>query len=82
MQDSNRFLMAQVRNVMWATLVPYQKKGAQFTPQKVMTFEWEKENLPELGGDETEAELLANAAAAAERWAERDAKREAKKLKQ
>lgn len=32
----------QVRQVMWASLAPYQKKGSQLKPQGIMQFEWEK----------------------------------------
>ena len=56
--------------LMYATLLPHQKKGSQLTPQGIMPFAWDENQVNKQADIPTEGEVLA----AKKRWEERDKK--------
>jgi homoserine kinase len=64
----------QTRQIMWAVLTPHQKKGANLTPQKLMQFDWEKDNPDALGlGNDADAAAIAESIAM---WEKLDSKKQ------
>jgi len=60
-ENDYRAQASHTRLIMWAALVPHQKKGADFTPEKLLTFPWEKpaqDALPERMPEELAAAAL------------------------
>ena len=57
--------------VMYATLLPHQKKGSNLTVQSMWPFDWDKENQPKLNVEVATTEDILEVK---KRWAERDKK--------
>ena len=72
----------QMRNIMWAVLSPYSKKGQELTPRKVFAFPWDSDGTSENDGPDrtqmTPEELKAEWEEQQAKWAEVDRKRQQK----
>lgn len=66
---------SQTRMIMWAALAPHQKKGSNLTPQKLMVFDWEKNN-PETPGFTSPEDEAAAIQKSIEMWNRLDAVKE------
>jgi hypothetical protein len=48
----------QMRNIMWAVLLPHQKSGVKSTPKNIMPLPWDKESEEVIDDDAVSENVL------------------------
>ena len=70
-ERQTRLQWETARMVMYATLLPHQKKGTDLTVKSMLPFGWDSENEPKLNAEVATAEDILEQK---KRWEERDKK--------